>query len=234
MDDTSKVIIYKELRRAIIMGHLQPGERFNVEEIAASYKTSVTPVRDALQMLSHEDLVTIRPRSGYFVAHITLKQLRDMLDLRRVLEIASLERAAYRITPEQLAELRTVHAGYTGDDDVSYDRYTDENRRFHYLLALASGNQELAETLGHLHDRLARFMVLRRAGKSQELTHKRILDALESNDIDTARQALSDDIDTSREAILDKVFQEEADSWQLVYRKKGTPKPVGMHNPSQY
>lgn len=228
VDETSKNVIYRALRRSIIMGHLQPGERLSVEDIARIYNTSVTPVRDALQMLSQEGLVTIRPRSGYFMARITLKQLRDMLELRRILEMASLERAALRITPEQLAELRNVHAGYTGDDDVSYDRYTDENRRFHYLLAQASGNHELADMLGHLHDRLARFMVLRRAGKSQEITHKRILDALEMNDLETARLALSDDIDTSREAILDKVMQEEADSWHLVYRKKNLPRPVEL------
>ena len=220
MDDTSKNIIYKELRRSIITGHRHPGERFNVEALAAQYNTSVTPVRDALQMLSQESLVTIKPRSGYFVAQTTLKQLRDMLELRRILEVASIERAALRVTPEQLADLRKVHAGYTGDDDLSYDRYTDENRNFHYLLAQASGNQELADFLGHLHDRLARFMVLRRGGKSQEITHRRILDALEVGDVETARHALEEDIDTSREAILDHLMQEEADSWHLTYRKR--------------
>ena len=225
-EETSKNIIYKELRRSIIMGHRHPGERFNVEELAGLYNTSVTPVRDALQMLSQESLVTIKPRSGYFVARITLKQLRDMMELRRILEIASIERAALRVTPEQIVELRKVHAGYTGDDDVSYDRYTDENRNFHYLLALASGNQELADFLGHLHDRLARFMVLRRAGKSQEITHKRIIDALEASDVETARRALLEDIDTSREAILDHLMQEEADTWQLGYRKKSAVRTV--------
>jgi DNA-binding GntR family transcriptional regulator len=218
-DDTSKSVIYKELRRSIIMGNCRPGERFNVEEIAREYKTSVTPVRDALQMLSHEGLVTVRPRSGYFVTRITLKQLRDMMELRRVLELAAVERAALRVTESQLEEMRNVHAGYTGDDDVSYDRYTDENRRFHYLLALASGNLELADEVGRMHDRLARFMVLRRAGKSQEISHKRILDALEANDAEAARQALLDDIDTARDAILDQIMQEEAASWHLDMKR---------------
>ena len=233
VEDTSKNIIYKVLRRSIIMGHRQPGERFDVEKLAITYNTSVTPVRDALQMLSQEDLVTIKPRSGYFVARITLKQLRDMLEARRILELASIEKAALRITPEQIAELRSVHAGYTGDDDESYDRYTDENRNFHYHLALASGNQELADILGHLHDRLARFMVLRRAGKSQEITHKRIIDALEVNDVETARRALLEDIDTSREAILDHLMQEEADSWQLAYRKKSPARSIATAGKGQ-
>ncbi len=214
-DSTSKEQIYRELRRSIIMGHRKSGERLEIDDLRRSYATSVTPVRDALQMLSQEGLVTIKPRSGYFVTRITLKQLRDMLELRKILELAAVERAAQLIGDEQLAGLRSVHAGYTGDDDLSYDRYTDENRRFHVLLAEASGNQELAGALGHLMDRLARFMVLRRAGKSQEMSHQRIIQALEARDVRQARQALLDELDLTREAILDDVIQEEAANWQV-------------------
>jgi len=215
MSSTSKTRIYRDLRRSIIMGHCKPGERLDVEQLAKHYATSVTPLRDALQMLSHEGLVTIKPRSGYFVARITLKELRDMLDLRKILELAAVERAALRATPEQIAEMRGVHAGYTGDDDESYDRYTDENRRFHVLIAEVSGNQELAEMLGHLLDRLARFMVLRRAGKSQETSHARVVEALEAGDAEAARRALLDDIESARDAILDGVLEEEAAAWHL-------------------
>jgi DNA-binding GntR family transcriptional regulator len=214
-EQTSKNFIYVELRRSIIMRHLKPGERFDVEALAQQYKTSVTPVRDALQMLSQDGLVNIKPRSGYFVARTTLKQLRDLLDLRHVLEVAAIERAAVKITPEQIAELRAVHAGYTGDDDESYDRYTDENRKFHYYLAKASGNYELTQLMGRLHDRLAPFMVMRHGGRTQETTHKRIIDALEAHNADVAKEALLDDIERSHESILDKVLQEEAESWHV-------------------
>lgn len=214
-DQTSKNAIYIALRRLIIMGHHKPGEQFEVETIAKQYNTSVTPVRDALQMLSQEGLVNIKPRSGYFVSHTTLKQLRDLLDLRRVLEIASIERAAGRIQDEQIAELSRVHSGYTGDDDEAYDRYTDENRLFHYLLARASGNNELAETVGRLHDRLARFMVLRHAGKTMEDTHQKIIAALKAHDVETARKALLDDIDDTYDLIMDKVIQEDSEAWPV-------------------
>jgi len=227
MDTTSKNKIYVELRRAIIMGRRKPGERLDIEEIAYNYNTSVTPVRDALQMLCQEGLVIIKPRSGYFVAQITLKELRDMLELRKILELAAVERAAERATAEQIEQLRRVHAGYTGDDDESYDRYTDENRHFHYLLADAAGNHELAEMLGHLMDRLARYMVIRHAGKSQEITHMRLVDALARHDAAGTRQALLEDIDTSREAILDGVIEDEASSWLL---QRG--KPIQYNTPA--
>jgi GntR family transcriptional regulator, rspAB operon transcriptional repressor len=212
---TSKNKIFKELRRAIIMGHRRPGQRLDVIDIANHYNISITPVRDALNMLNQEGLVTIKPRSGYFVTPITLKELRDMLELRKILELAAIERAVHRITDEHIAKMRAVHAGYTDDDDESYDRYTDENRHFHYLLAQASGNQELAETLGHLLDRLARFMVLRRAGKSQEVSHANIIAALEAHDSSSARQALLDDIEPSQEVIIESIIEEEAGSWIL-------------------
>ncbi len=214
-NQTSKNAIYVALRRSIIMGHRKPGERFEVEAIARQYNTSVTPVRDVLQMLGHEGLIDIKQRSGYFVTHTTLKQLRDLLDLRRVLEIAAIEWAAARIQDDQIAELTKVHAGYTGDDDEAYDRYTDENRHFHYLLARASGNNELAETVSRLHDRLARFMVLRHAGKTMELSHQKIVDALEAHDVDAARRALLDDIDDTYDLIMDKVIQEESGTWPV-------------------
>ena len=215
MKNTSKTIIYRDVRRSIIMGHQAPGERLDIDRLAGQFETSVTPVREAMQMLSHEGLVTIKPRSGYYVTKITLKNLRDMLELRRILELAAIERAALRISQAQIQVLRNVHAGYTGEDDASYDRYTDENRRLHYKLAEISGNQLLADTLGHLLDRLARFMVIRHGGKFQESTHERIVDALEAGNLDAARAALLADIDASNDAIMDAVLEDEASNWEL-------------------
>jgi DNA-binding GntR family transcriptional regulator len=212
---TSKHKIYRELRRSIIVGRRTPGERLSIEELAQRYGTSVTPVRDALHMLGQEGLVTIKPRSGYFVARITLKELHDLLELRQILEVAAVERAAARITDAQLERLDHVHSGYTGDDDASYDRYTDENRRFHYLIAEASGNHELAQMLGRLHDRLARFMVMRRAGQTMEVTHGHIVESLRAHDVAAARQAMLAEVDETRDAVLERVIREEGAFWHL-------------------
>ncbi|MFL7811109.1 MAG: GntR family transcriptional regulator, partial [Anaerolineae bacterium] len=55
-DETSKRLIYQEVRRSIIMGRCQPGERLDLNGLGRQYGTSVTPVREALQMLAQEGL----------------------------------------------------------------------------------------------------------------------------------------------------------------------------------
>ncbi len=215
VDDTSKSRVYRQLRRSIITGRCRPDERLNLNELAKTYNTSISPLRDALHMLAQEGLVTIKPRSGYFISRTTLKELRDLLDLREILELAAVDRAAPRITDEYIERLEQVHAGYTGDDDESYDRYTDENRHFHVLLAEGSGNYELAEALGRLHDRLARFMVMRGAGEAQPRIHARLIEALRHHDAAAAHQAMLDETRATHQAILDRVMQEDGASWHL-------------------
>jgi len=166
-------------------------------------------------MLSQEDLVTIKPRSGYYVSLVSLKELNDMLELRQILEMAAVERAAEKINDEQIALLETVHAGYTNDDDETYSRYTEENQNFHYLIAKASGNDQLAKQIRHLHDRLARFVVIVRSGRHMTDIHGRLIDRLRAHDPAGAKKNLQKELDEARTAIMDKVMQEEAASWHM-------------------
>jgi DNA-binding GntR family transcriptional regulator len=167
-------------------------------------------------MLSHDGLITIKPRSGYFVTALTFKELRDLLDFRRILELASIEKAVLRITPEQINALRNVHSGYTGEDEESYERYIEENQQFHYLIAVATGNMVLAETLRNLHDRLARFMVVHRIGERQVRMHNEIIEALEEHDLEKARQCMLNEVNPSQDAILDTVMDDGANQWEVV------------------
>lgn len=212
---TLKQQIYSEIRQSIIMGHRQPGARISIQQLRAQYGTSVTPIREALQMLNQEGLVTIKPHSGYLVTQLTLKQLRDLLDLREILELAAVERAAETVTDVELCELQQSLGDYSGDDDEAYTRYTEENRRFHYLIARATRNRELAEALGHVHDRLARFMVLRRAGAIMKASHERILDALSAHDPQAAKQEMAYELSDAHKVIMDRVIQEQGHTWPL-------------------
>lgn len=117
VEDTSKSRVYRQLRRAIIMGRCRPGERLNLAALRKAYDISLSPLRDALHMLAQEGLITINLRSGYFISRTTLKELRDLFEVREILELAAVDRAAPRISEEYLDRLEHVHAAYTGDDE---------------------------------------------------------------------------------------------------------------------
>jgi DNA-binding GntR family transcriptional regulator len=214
-ESAGKQAIYKQIRTAIITSRMKPGERLVIEQLKSDFGTSVTPIRDALLMLSQEGLLTIKPRSGYYVTRVTLKELTDMLDLRAILELAAVELAAANITRDEIARLKNVHAGYTTDTDEAYWRYTEENRTFHYLVARASGNRELARQIGHLHDRLARFMIMVHSGKEMAAIHRRLMSSLKAHDVRGAREALQKELSASRRAMLDHIMEAEADTWHL-------------------
>ncbi|RLB93123.1 MAG: hypothetical protein DRH26_04655 [Deltaproteobacteria bacterium] len=213
--DATKHTIYQRIRADIITGQKKPGERLSIDHLKNEFGTSVTPVRDALQMLSQEDLVTIKPRSGYYITLVSLKELTDMLDLRQILELAAVERAAEKISDEQIVHLEKVHAGFTTDEDANYFRYSEENTNFHFLVAEASGNHELARQIGHLHDRLARFMIIIRSGKIMGNVHGRLIERLKAHDPVGAKKTLQKELDELRTGIMDKIMQEEASSWHL-------------------
>ncbi len=213
--DAVKLRIYRKIKTEIISGRKKPGERLSIDDLKKEFGTSVSPVRDAFQMLSQEDLVTIKPRSGYYVTKVTLKELRDMLDMREILELAAVVRAAERITPEQIKELESVHAGYTDDKDETYSRYTLENQNFHTLMAKASGNEELARQVSRVHDRMARFMIIVRSGHYMIDIHQKLIDLLAAHDAAGARKALKKELDQAKTAIMERIMEEEAGSWHL-------------------
>lgn len=214
---TIRESVYRDLRRSIVLGRLDPLDRLDPRKLAVNYATSITPVRDALHMLAKEGLIEIRPRLGYFVAQMTLKQLRDLLELREILECEAAARAAQRINDALLRELHKVHEGYTGDDELSVERYMDENRRFHYTVALASGNRELAETIGHILDRLARYMVLYGHDEEMPVNHGRILEALHARDPELAQASMRTEIVRFREWVLTYLTEQHSGSWQLIH-----------------
>jgi DNA-binding GntR family transcriptional regulator len=210
---TTSERIYQDLRQSIILGQYRPGERLNADALAEHYGVSNTPVREALQMLRQEELVSIKPHSGYFVTQITLRQLRDLLELREILEVAAVERAAAHITDEELQELDHVHSSYVDGDKESHVRNIMNNRRFHFLVAQASGNRELAEALGHLHDRLNPHWVMVHPGDVMEQIHQRLIAALRAHDVALARQSILDEVRETREATLERVIRQGGDVW---------------------
>ena len=87
-------VVFLTLRKAILKGELQPGERLMEIALANRLGVSRTPVREAIRMLEHEGLVVMKPRRGAQVAKITEQELNDVLEVRKSLEMLAANRPA--------------------------------------------------------------------------------------------------------------------------------------------
>src|SRR4051812_34131872 len=78
--------IYAILKQKILSGALLPGQRLIENRLCDGLQVSRTPLREALNRLSHEDLVVLQPNAGYRVSAITLDGFRNLTELRAIVE----------------------------------------------------------------------------------------------------------------------------------------------------
>ena len=152
---------YITLKHHILRGELRPGQRLIEKDLCAELGISRTPLREALNRLGLEGLVSLVPYCGYEVVPITLQDIRDMSELRYVVESESAALAAERATPEEIAQLEEVaELKYTPGDRDTYENYLQSNSAFHVLLAHCSHNLRLEATVVSLLDQLQRPLYL--------------------------------------------------------------------------
>jgi DNA-binding GntR family transcriptional regulator len=182
--------IAARLEAEIIAGDRKPRERLVELELAARFKVSRSPVREALRMLEREGLVVSDTR-GVYVAAITPQEVADIFEILAHLEELYTARAAPHIAPEGLARMRDVldqMAVAVREGDVR--RYFDLNIQFHAVIREACPNRRLIDLLGSLGKATLRYRHLAmslpgRLPVSLE-EHRRILRALEAGDAQAA------------------------------------------------
>jgi len=202
--------VHEGIRSDILSGLYRMGERLPVDKLAQEYQVSKTPVREALNTLQNEGLVTIVPRVGYFVSHMTVKDAQDLFELRLILETASAEMAARNITEEELRGLEGVQCTYVSGDTDSYWKYLKDNREFHYRVALATGNSRLAEAVGNVLDQMQGLLFLEarlydRAEQFQD-EHRQLIEALRNRDCKETVRIATEAIENARRAMLDAIM----------------------------
>ena len=144
---------YAEIRGLILAGDASPGTPLREEALADIVGVSRTPVRDALRRLEAEHYA-FRTRSGRLVvADWDNDDVAEMFALRAMLEGHAAARAARRVTPAQLADLRQCNAAIEAavaqpQPDIAL--FLDENRRFHDLVLSASASARLVTMLAGL------------------------------------------------------------------------------------
>ncbi|MHB8991966.1 MAG: GntR family transcriptional regulator [Chloroflexota bacterium] len=207
--ESAKQQVYRLLKADIVRGVFDMGERLNEGQLALRYEVGKTPVREALGVLQQEGLVEVVPRVGYLTSRVTLQDVDDIFDLRRIVEGAAAEKAATAITEETLQRVEQFHWDFDSGDRQSYLRFLDENLEFHCTIAAASGNRQLVEIVARLLEQMQRLVILRLdiSASLEELVgeHRELLAALRQRDPARARDHRLADVTNTHQAALDSL-----------------------------
>lgn len=137
---------YLGVRARILDGTFPPGTPLREEMLAGEIGVSRTPIRDALRRLLADGLVESTRNHGTFVAGLAPEELREIFELRILLESHAARKAAPRITPEEIAGMEALAAAMEAieaPDETGVAAFSDLNARFHLLLAHAARSPRL-------------------------------------------------------------------------------------------
>ncbi|MDQ6626862.1 MAG: GntR family transcriptional regulator, partial [Pseudomonadota bacterium] len=163
-----------------------PGTKLAEQQIADIFAVSRTLVRQALNQLSRDKLVTLAPGRGARVAEPSIAEAQQVFEVRRVLEAAMIRRAATELDAARLAELRAhLNAERAAIQRTDVPGRTRLLADFHVVLARLLGNAVLAGMLGELVSRSSLIALMYQSAQSAEHSfdeHVAIVDAIERRD----------------------------------------------------
>lgn len=191
--------IVESITEAIVARRLMPGTKLSEQKIADIFEVSRTLVRQALNQLSRDRLVTLEPARGAFVAMPSVDEARQVFELRQMIEAAMVKRLCGLITDAQITELRAhlsaERAAVARTDVPGRTRLLAD---FHVVLARMLGNQVLAQLLGDLLSRSSLISLMYQSTHSAAASlaeHVAIVDALEKRDVRAAVRLTEDHLD---------------------------------------
>jgi DNA-binding GntR family transcriptional regulator len=201
--------VYETMLRRIIIGEIAPGEVLTELELAHQFNTSRTPIREACIHLLNEGFLRAASRRGYVVTELSLDDIRELYQLRLMLEPPAAEFAAeaplgkdFFSTCSALIERYRKTAG----EERTYEKFLELGKAeygFHHEIAKASGNKKLAKIMAELMNQFRRFHY---AGFRKRLMlaatveeHEAILEAIRLKDGSQARQLMYEHVQKGAE-----------------------------------
>ncbi|MBN1559341.1 GntR family transcriptional regulator [candidate division KSB1 bacterium] len=192
--------VYEELKKMILEGELNPGQKILQEKIAEQLGISRTPLLKALQMLEYELLVESIPRRGMYVKKLSAAEIIDIFYAREVLEGLAARLSAQKISENQIVQLRGLFDPFLQDkDNINFEAYEKADRRFHIMILKISDSTVLKrlEMIGNVL--LIAYQASLVRPPSETLSeHIAIIEAMSARNGDLAEKLCRDHIRKSR------------------------------------
>lgn len=207
-------VVFKTLRQEILTGELKPGERLMEIHLANRLGVSRTPIREAIRMLELEGLVTMIPRRGAEVANITEKNLRDVLEVRRVLDALAVSLACEHITEEEKEQLRMACIAFAkATETKNVTTIARADVALHDIIIKAAGNDRLAQIVGNLGEQMYRYRFEYIKDESTHASlveeHRIIYESIVRGDRQTAAEAVKMHIDNQEKSIINQIYRQK-------------------------
>jgi DNA-binding GntR family transcriptional regulator len=180
--------VYESIKTMIMDHVLAPGARASIDSLARELDVSQTPVRESLARLVSDGLVAKRPMVGYTVTPLlTRDEFEHLFQVRLILEPEAAAMAAQRQSIVDGSLPRTSAGGYQG-----HAAFTAADAAFHHVVAAASGNPLLLESIDrlHAHLHLHRLHVPSNAVRTTRAEHRLIAAGLAAGQPDQAHEAM--------------------------------------------
>ena len=212
---TAKEKAYTRIRNTILSGSFPPGYQLKEEELSKFCGVSRTPVRQAIQRLAGEGLVTIKENHRSYVMDLTAEEFEQAFDVALMLESYSAGLATQRLTEAELQKLRELEERMEklAEGNIrEYRRFLELNMEFHNLIHKASGNRNLFEMIQRVPD-IANTILLKsgdmKSMKEAQADHRNIIAALELRDAKLAELQMKVHIESIRRSMRRLVFRQE-------------------------
>jgi DNA-binding GntR family transcriptional regulator len=204
---------YEAIRDQIITGKLDGRRHLTEEVFVRDFGISKSPIREALNRLESEGLIRISPRRGTFVAELSIHDVEEIFELRKVLEGLAVRDAV--LDRETLSQMRaSVQAAsvFLRKNDVL--SYTREDTKFHSLLAQSSKNSRLRKILENIRDQMSllRWKTFELASHTSIEEHSHILDALEKGQRDVAEKLVAQHIEAVQKCLTEYMKKQDSKS----------------------
>jgi DNA-binding GntR family transcriptional regulator len=199
--------IYEALKHRILTCTLAPGLRLPEKDLSQELGVSRTPLREALNRLALEGLVFLTPYRGYAVTPIHLEDIRNLSELRRIVESEAAGLAAERATEPELDEMNQLAPlDYQPGDRATYERYLRANSTFHRALVRATRNEHLVRVAGSVLDQIQRPLYLGLdtglAAREATAEHYELVATLRARDAGAARRLAAEQIQRAEMRIM--------------------------------
>jgi DNA-binding GntR family transcriptional regulator len=193
--------VYRQLREWLVTAQIPPGEFLSEAQLAQKCKTSRTPVREACSRLAQDKWLLLIPRKGYLVKPITVREIVELYEYRKLLECFSAEKVAQNATQEQVAQLKGIVAVESGRlPDLGAVLVANET--FHLQLAEMAANQRVIDQLRLTLGYVRRLDTLCTQTIPGWIGHRDIIRAIEAHKFGEVRKAMATHIELS----LDKMI----------------------------